>query len=930
MLLHVAREVIRRYTELGAAAHSLPELLVCTADLLIERVGADRVTVRWGAHAHTAVRTGLALEGPPPVLQVTEQGVCSGEEPLPLPICESDCERASIPPALHAELRRSRVRSLVLLGLSTGSGLNGYLTIEFVRTHTRFLPDDVFAFEQIGSSCSLLCQLIETRTANGHGEVRAQYDRLVQHGNVLVLRTDPQFGVRAIRGATETILGASASDLLRDRRLWNRYLNSEDFVRLSERVRSMQAAPTEFSEEVRVYHRRSGAERWLFMRAFPLLDDEGTLLGWEGLGIDITERRQVQEELRLQSRRIEALYTVARALQCNMEPAVVTLRGLRAVISATNSECGIGFLYDRNVDHLELVAAEGVSPAYIKAIQEVINEKSLVRYAIAERQGVLVANLQEDPRAAVETARIEGLRSCIVVPLMVDDAVLGAIAIFCRKPGRYGQDDYELVTAAASQISLAALQAEFYASQKRQANSFATLYRLSHELARRFDPREIAEHVFPIIQEEIAAKRLWLGVISERGSALVGQAGFGPGVRRRLIEARIDLSTPHPFLDQALQTHQPVIVRAGELQGCPDLHRLFERLQVGTVILVPLVSLGRVIGLLAVEPAIPSVFFSQSKLPLLSSMASEIAAVITARRFESRVAEADKMRMAGLLASGVAHNFNNMLQAVMGQASLIQMQAAPKSPAGTSAALIIDAANRGASLVRQLLSFSRQESGAREKLDVREFLVEAEELYRSVIGGRVRLELDVEPGSATVTADEGMLQQVFTNLIVNARDALAGVEQPTIRISSRRVAVAAGEIDPELAAGRYVRVDVQDNGHGMDDERLRRCFEPFFTTKDVDAATGLGFTGTGLGLSSAYSIIRQHEGLIVAESTVGKGTVFSVYLPLVETAPKAAASSVSLRSQVEVVRERAPETRSAAVSGVTEEAGEEDDETEPV
>ena len=124
------------------------------------------------------------------------------------------------------------------------------------------------------------------------------------------------------------------------------------------------------------------------------------------------------------------------------------------------------------------------------------------------------------------------------------------------------------------------------------------------------------------------------------------------------------------------------------------------------------------------------------------------------------------------------------------------------------------------------------------------------------------------------------IQQVVTNLLANAKDAIGSRQAGKVTLSTHKVRLRSGEIDPELSPGVYVRIDVQDNGVGMDTEAQARCFEPFFTTKNVDRSTGVGLAGSGLGLSAAYSMVKQHDGLITVHSVPGEGAAFSVYLPI--------------------------------------------------
>ena len=451
--------------------------------------------------------------------------------------------------------------------------------------------------------------------------------------------------------------------------------------------------------------------------------------------------------------------------------------------------------------------------------------------------------------------------------------------LYSRRRGKYSLADFDLVAAAASQIGLASRQARNYAHEKRQASALAALYQLTHEVSKHLTPRDVAHHAFPIMQRELACKRMWMGVLNEQGTHIVGQGGFGPGIRGPILNIQIELDLRHDFFDEALRSRQPVIVHQGTPMECSGLNRIIQKLTPGTFVVVPLVSVGRVVGVIVAEPLIPSQFLAQSKIALLQSMANEIATVILARRFEARMAETNKMKMAGLLASGVAHNFNNLLQAIMGQASLLEMQVTKDSPIYASSRMIVTATERGATLIKQLLAFSAQGSNEPKKLSMNELLEESKDIYRSVVGPEIAFELKLATELPLIRGDYSQIQQAITNLLINAKEAMHGKIGGIVKISTAMVRLHSGEVDPDLAPGVYVRVDIEDTGIGMDQERQSRCFEPFYTTKAPDAGTGLGFGGIGLGLSTAYAILKNHDGIITVSSELGEGSTFSLFIP---------------------------------------------------
>jgi PAS domain S-box-containing protein len=817
---------------------------------------------------------------------------------LPLPLVVSDESRLRAEPIVHQYLRERGLRSCLLVPIYVRGALTGWLELCSNEKPIYWTREAVQTLQAVAEALGYAIQQrieVNERISQERGsleaelaEIRSQYGRLVQYGNILMVRTNALLEIVAVSGDSQAMLGVSEEQLLHDAQIWNKCIRSHDRRALMRQIRSLKDEHSELHAEVRIKHQVGLDDRWIMIRALPLFDEHGSFIGWEGFGLDITDRHQAREEVVGQSKRIEALYEVSRALQVNLDPALVTLRGLRAVIRATNSDSGLVCLYDRDHDQLELVSSEGLSNNYVEEVSKILSGNSLVRLSITQREGLLINNVQDDSRAAVEIARREGLRSTIIMPLLVKDEVQGSLVLFCKKANRYSAKDFDLVSAAASQICLAVRQAESYLSEKRQVSTLGALYRLSHELSKLSTPKQIAEHAFPIIQGELACKRMWLGVLNEQGTHLLGQAGFGPGIRSRLVGLHLDLSEPFEALKEALNKKQAIVVKAGQEFDCGRLTRLVRRLKLGLFVLVPLVSLGQVVGVLIVEPAFPSSFLLQRKLSALSSMAAEIAAVILSRRFEAKISEAEKMRVAGLLASGVAHNFNNMLQAVMGQASLIEMQLPKGSPLLSSSRMIVDAANRGASLIKQLLSFSMPGPAIKAQISLARLVKDSADLYRSVLGPGIDLEIRLLDELAEVRADVSKMQHVVTNLLLNAKDALEGKQNAQVRVSASRVHLTAGEVDPDLVPGDYVRLDVQDNGQGMDAEKQSRCLEPFFTTKNVDSRTGIGFTGSGLGLSTAYSIIKSHEGAITVSSTPGEGSIFSLYMPVAAIAQQGA------------------------------------------
>ncbi len=600
-----------------------------------------------------------------------------------------------------------------------------------------------------------------------------------------------------------------------------------------------------------------------------------------------------------QDRRIRALYELARSLTIDLDPAIVALRGLRSLLRATSSTSGVCVFFDQHHEKLEIVAAEGLSARYIEKLSDSLNVKSLLRLAVARRESFRVPDLQSDTRAASVLAKDEGLRACVVVPLAFEDIVYGALAIFHRDEKQFSQDDLELIGAAANQICLIARQAEYYASERRNSQSLSALYQLTHELSKHFSAKELAEHAFPIIQDQFPCKRMWLATLNDERTHLVGQAGFGPGLRRRIVNVQIQRSQPHEFLDQALEQRKPVIVPKGQKMECSGIRMIVRRLELGTLVILPLVSLGQSVGVLILEPEAVSPQFAENNLSLLTRMAGEIATVMLARRFESRMASDDKMRTAGLLASGVAHNFNNLLQAIMGQSSLIEMQLPKDSPLVKSAQLIVDSSHRGAGLIKQLVACTVGETQNIEPVDLAKMIDESRDFYRSILGSQIELKITIEPSLPTVMVDYGRMQQTIANILVQAKDAIGPRTDGKVELTVASQRIAEVDSTTELLPGTYAAIRIRDNGAGLDKEQQVRIFEPFFALYNEDPKNHIGGVGH-VNLSAAYALIRNYGGTITLDSVPQVGSEFSILVP------EASARENSRRDRRERDEMRAP------------------------
>lgn len=242
------------------------------------------------------------------------------------------------------------------------------------------------------------------------------------------------------------------------------------------------------------------------------------------------------------------------------------------------------------------------------------------------------------------------------------------------------------------------------------------------------------------------------------------------------------------------------------------------------------------------------------------------------RKLEQQFAQGQKMQAVGQLAGGVAHDFNNVLTAIIGFADLLLLKHKPGDPSFSDLMSIKNSANRAAGLTRQLLAFSRRQTLRPQVLEIPGHLDDLTVLLKRLIGEQVTLSIAHQQPVWPVRADLVQLEQVVVNLVVNARDAMPNGGAITIRTRNVTAAEASTYTYVGMPPADYVLIEVEDTGTGMPPEIMEKIFEPFFSTKELGK-------GTGLGLSTVYGIIKQTGGFIYPESVVGKGTIFRIFLP---------------------------------------------------
>ncbi len=245
---------------------------------------------------------------------------------------------------------------------------------------------------------------------------------------------------------------------------------------------------------------------------------------------------------------------------------------------------------------------------------------------------------------------------------------------------------------------------------------------------------------------------------------------------------------------------------------------------------------------------------------------------------EERLRETQRLASVGLLAGGIAHDFNNVLTVIMASVGFLKDRLAGQPDAQEELEEIEVAARWGAALTKQLLVFARRHVWQPQHVHLGELVAHTERLLRRLIGEHIELTTELSASAGLIWADPAQIEQVLVNLALNARDAMPAGGRLQIGTTAVFLDAEYAAAHPEVTPGHYVAVTISDTGHGMTPDIMARISEPLFTTKTKE-------NGTGLGLATSYRIVSQNAGHIVVSSECGKGTVFHLYFPRVDSEP---------------------------------------------
>lgn len=638
----------------------------------------------------------------------------------------------------------------------------------------------------------------------------------------------------------ERVMGVRAEEVQRDISAMLGLYSADDRARIDAAAEASARDLSVFSVEAPIT-RPDGATRWIQVSSTPRRLEDGRVV-WDGIQSDTTERRESEDRLRRANR---ALLTVSHCNQVLVRAQTETelLRDICRVIVEDGGYrlAWVGYAGDDDEQHVEPVGHWGYEAGYLEGLEIVWSDTPRGRgptgTSIRTGQPVVCQDFFSDP--TMEPWRADaiarGYRASLVVPLRDGGHVFGALTVYAPEAGAFDEEEIALLAELADDLAYGIMALRSRSEHARAETALAA----SEE---RF--RQLAENIREVF---------WM-IDARTGHTLYMSPGvermYGVSAETLVRSPEVGLSLIHPEDRDRIVRTWDTVVAGGEYDHEYRLQR-----PDGTIHWVH----ARAFPVRDADGGIYRVV--------------GVTDDITARkRVEDQLRQVQKLEAIGQLAGGVAHDFNNILAAIMMQVGMAR--ALPGLP-GDAAELLQDiqaSAQRAANLTRQLLVFGRKQVMQERPVELNDLVADLARMLRRVVPEDLQLQLAMHPRALTVKADPGMLEQVIMNLTVNARDAMPGGGVLTIETFTRALSADDVRPFPGVEPGTFNGVRVRDTGSGILPEHRTHIFEPFFTTKEPGK-------GTGLGLPTVFGIVQQHHGVILMESEVGHGTSFEVLLP---------------------------------------------------
>jgi len=626
-----------------------------------------------------------------------------------------------------------------------------------------------------------------------------------------ILVEDAQGRIAFTNNATLRLLGYEMEELIGKH--WSSIVAPDSIERVTQELSSR---PQGVSSRYRAnLLSKEGLPVPVLVSARPLFDGdrfEGVL----SVFTDIRRLLQAEQELQRRNERLAALQAITASVSRSLDLHQILAAALETASEVIGALGGVIYLYDRQTDMLSAEAHFNLPEAVLERIHLLHLGEGVSGQAAAERKLLIVPDLNTDPRNIFPSSAWEKYRALIAMPLVHQEAILGVLTLVFEAVRDFAPDDIEWLNTVGGQIAAAIHNAQLFD-------------RVQH------------------------AKQEWEATVDSIGDAiLIHDKDY------RILRVNQTLAEWCGLPVRAIlgrSCREVVSKLCGEQcsYACPAFNDDF----------------GARAAVLELTLTDPWRVIERYSYPIRDDEGKIIAAVhvfhdvTESRRLQRELGQAGKLATLGELIAGVAHELNNPLTVILGNASLLEGEAMP-ADVSQRAAEIREAAQQCSRIVNDLLTFSRSREPVKEPIDLNACIRKALHLEMNKLRtSGIKVVTELSPNLPITVADPHRLQQVFLNLMVNARQAMEEVSKPGMLL------IRSSRLSDDI-----IRIEISDNGPGIAPEVQARIFEPFFTTKVIGE-------GTGLGLTICERIMKEHGGNISVRSQAGKGSTFVLDLPIV-------------------------------------------------
>lgn len=603
---------------------------------------------------------------------------------------------------------------------------------------------------------------------------------------------------------------------------------------------------------------------WFSTHAIPLTDSSGTLIGYRGSDIDITERTRARKALQTSEAQKKTILD-------NIPMRVILLdKDLRILWANQTASESVGRRPEELAgQHCYDFWGDPGQPCESCPAQTAI------------RTGQHAHEIVRSPDGQIWDERAE--------PIVDEDGHLQAVVEVAENiTSRRGSEEQVQTLLEESNQARKALLSILEDVRKtgqelqHQAQAQRILIQISSTFINR--PLDTVEEAIQDALQSLAtfshADRAYIFAYDfERQICRNTHEWCAPGIEPAIDRLQAVPLSQMPAWIAAHREGRPMYIPDVQAMPPSRAREILQAQGVQSLIAVPILEAGRGIGFIGFDSVRQTYVYSENELNLLKIFAELLVNVQTRKRseedqlqLESQLMQSQKMDSIGRLAGGIAHDFNNMLTVILGRAEMALDQTAGFPHVQANLEEIRKVAENSISLTQQLLGFARKQTNAPRALDLNRTVGHMVQLLKRLIGENIELDWRLAADLWPVRADPSQIEQVLTNLCVNARDAIGGIGHITIETCNMMFNDGPPPGHAEIQCREFVRLSVRDDGCGMDPDTIGHLFEPFFTTK----APG---KGTGLGLAMVYGIVKQHSGFIEIDSTPSKGSTFHIFWP---------------------------------------------------